>query len=98
MKKYYALIYDVVDDYVTRRTQFREEHLRLANDLHSRGELLLGGAFTEPADQTLLIFTVEDVSVVENFVKNDPYYRNGLVKQYKIRSWNVVIGNTMENK
>lgn len=89
---YYALIYNVVDDYVVRRTAFRDEHLRLANEANKRGELLLGGAFTDPADKTLLIFHVNDKFVVEEFVKHDPYVINGLVTRWEIRSWNVVIG------
>ncbi|MFA6467701.1 MAG: YciI-like protein [Bacteroidota bacterium] len=90
---YYALIYHVVPDYVTRRTQFREEHLGLANEFVSRGELLLGGAFSDPADTTLLIFRVSDPSVIENFVKNDPYYKNGIVEKWELRPWTVVVGS-----
>ena len=90
---YYALLYDVVADYVVRRTEFREEHLRLANAANKRGELLLGGAFTDPADRTLLIFHVTDKSIIEEFVQHDPYVINGLVKRWEIRRWNVVIGN-----
>jgi hypothetical protein len=40
--KYYLLFYHVVDDYVSRRSAFREEHLRMAWEAHRRGELLLG--------------------------------------------------------
>lgn len=90
--KYYALIYYVVEDYATRRTQYRDEHLRLANEAADRGELALGGAFTEPADRSMLIFTVDDPSVVEQFVQGDPYFRNGLVVRYEVRQWNVVVG------
>ena len=53
---YYVLIYEVVDDYVARRSAFREEHLRLAREAHRRGELLLAGALTDPADRALLVF------------------------------------------
>ena len=89
--KYFALIYYVVDDYVERRTQFREEHLRLANEAVERGALLLGGAFSDPADRSLLVFHVSDRSIVEQFVTNDPYVINGLVLRWEIRPWNVVI-------
>lgn len=90
---YYALIYYVVDDYVNRRTALRDEHLRLANEANKRGELLLGGAFSDPTDRTLLIFHVKEKSVVEDFVKHDPYVINGLVTRWEIRNWNVVIGS-----
>ncbi len=41
---YFALFYHVVDDYVARRAQFREDHLRLADAAHRRGELVLADA------------------------------------------------------
>ena len=88
---YYALIYSVVDDYMVRRGIFRDEHLRLANEASSRGELILGGAFSNPADQALLIFQVNEISIIEKFVTNDPYVINGLVTKWEIRP-TVVIG------
>ena len=41
---YFALFYDVVDDFAARRSPFRAEHLRLAQEAHRRGELVLAGA------------------------------------------------------
>jgi uncharacterized protein YciI len=91
--QYFALIYDVVDDYVARRAPFREEHIRLAREAHGRGDLLLGGAFAEPADGAMLVFRCESRSVVELFVRADPYVTNGLVSRWRIRPWTVVIGH-----
>ena len=93
---YFAMRYQLVDDYLARRAAFRAEHLDLASKAHARGELLLGGAFSEPADQALLIFRAPDRSVAEAFAKSDPYVRNGLVKSWEVHAWNVVIGNTNE--
>ena len=90
---YYALIYDLIDDYMARRGEFREEHLKLAATSHARGELLMGGAFADPPDHALLIFRAEDRSVPETFVREDPYVINGLVKSWKVRYWTVVVGN-----
>ncbi len=90
---YYALIDHLVDDYLKRRPAYRDDHLRLAREAYGRGELFLGGAFAEPADMALLVFRVPDRSAVEEFVKNDPYVINGLVKRWEIRPWTVVIGN-----
>ena len=88
---YYAVFYDYVPDYMARRGQFREQHLRLARAAHDRGELILGGAFADPADGALIVFRVADKSVVEDFVRADPYIINGLVKKWEIRPWTVVI-------
>jgi uncharacterized protein YciI len=90
---YFALIYDVVDDYAGRRGRFRAEHLAIAAGAHERGELVLAGAFADPTDKALLIFRASDKSVAESFARNDPYVRNGLVKHWEVRAWTVVIGN-----
>ncbi len=91
--KYYALFYDVVADFVSRRAKYREEHLQLAREAHLRGELLLAGALTDPADRALLVFRAPERSVVEDFARNDPYVIRGLVTRWEIRPWAVVIGN-----
>ncbi|WP_448628376.1 YciI-like protein [Geodermatophilus sp. URMC 64] len=86
-----VLEYALVDDYLERRAALREEHLRLAKDAHERGELLLAGALPDPYDRALLIWTAPR-EVVERFVEQDPYVQHGLVKDWTIRDWNVVIG------
>ena len=86
------LQYDVVDNYVERRAPYRDQHLELAQEAHKRGELLLAGAFADPADGAALVFTADDVSLVERFVAVDPYVKAGLVKSWKARKWAVVVG------
>jgi uncharacterized protein YciI len=93
---YYALFYDVVENFPARRMAYREEHLRLVQEAHGRGELLLAGALTEPVDSALLIFRATGREVVEEFALNDPYVRNGLVTRWEVRSWAVVVGNLPE--
>lgn len=90
---YFVLIYDVVDDYLARRTAYREQHLRLVREAHARGELLLGGALAEPADRALLIFRTPDRAAVETFARGDPYVNNGLVTRWEVRPWTVVVGD-----
>jgi uncharacterized protein YciI len=82
---------------VSRRAEYREEHLRLAREAQHRGELLLAGALTDPTDRALLVFRAAERSVVEQFARNDPYVTKGLVTQREIRSWAVVIGNEPPN-
>jgi uncharacterized protein len=89
---YYALFYDVTEDYMERRPHYRDEHLQLAREAHQRGELVLAGAFSDPPDRALLVFRAPHRSVVETFVANDPYVQNGLVARWEIRDWTVVIG------
>ncbi|HET6584506.1 MAG TPA: YciI-like protein [Nannocystaceae bacterium] len=88
----FALIYELVDDYLERRTALRAEHLGLARAAVERGELRLGGAFADPADTALLVFEGTDAAVAESFATSDPYVREGLVKSWRVRPWTVVVG------
>jgi len=58
-----------------------------------RGEVVLAGALADPADRALIVFRSNDESVAEAFARKDPYVINGLVKRWKVRRWNVVVGN-----
>jgi len=89
---WWLLQYDLVDDYLARRSAFRDEHLGLASAAHERGELVLAGAFADPADGAALVFRGPDRSVAEDFARADPYVRNGLVTTWRVREWSVVIG------
>ena len=89
---YWLVFYDLVDDYLERRTPLREEHLGLARAAHERGEMVFGGALAEPADQAVIVFRGDDSSAAEAFVAADPYVREGLVASWRIRAWTVVIG------
>ncbi|TFW20790.1 hypothetical protein E4L96_09815 [Massilia arenosa] len=90
---HYALFYDYAPDYLARRAEFRNAHLKLAWASHARGEFQLGGVLAEPVDGALLVFRAETPQVVEDFVKADPYVANGLVTGWRIRPWMTVAGS-----
>ena len=69
-------------------------HVGLARAAHERGELALASALTDPADRALLVWATEDRAVVEAFAANDPYVRHGLVREWRVRSRNVVVGDS----
>lgn len=89
---YFALTYEVVDDFVNKRTPFRPAHIAGVREAHARGELIMAGALGEPAG-ALLVFRGADKSVAENFAKADPYVNEGLVTKWQVRPWTVVVGN-----
>ena len=88
--KYFALIYDVVGDFIGRRGEFRQVHLALVREAHERGELPLAGALGDPPDGALLVFLAPSGAVAEEFAKHDPYVVNGLVTRWQVRPWTVV--------
>jgi uncharacterized protein len=90
---HYLLFYDVVEDYVERRTPFRGAHLLHARAAHDRGELILGGALADPVDGAVLLFRGSSPAVAEQFARADPYVRNGLVAAWRVREWTTVVGD-----
>ena len=70
----------------------RSEHLDLARAAFERGELVLAGALTDPADRAVLVWSTVDRDPIVAFVEADPYVRNGLVRSWTIRPWTVVVG------
>lgn len=89
---YTILFYTTVDDYVARRAPYREEHLALAEAAHARGELVMAGALADPPDGAVLVFRGDSPGVAEDFARRDPYVVNGLILEWKVRPWTVVIG------
>jgi len=90
---YFVLRYDeVVDNYVTRRAPYRDEHLRLLRDAHTRGEVVMAGAVGATPDGAIIIFRAETPEVAEAFVRSDPYVTNGLIVTWRVQPWNVVVG------
>lgn len=89
---HYLLFYDYGPDYLERRGQFRAEHLQLAWAACERGELVLGGAYADPADGGVLLFKGDSPAAAEQFAAADPYVRNGLVRSFRVRTWTTVVG------
>ena len=94
---HYLLFYETSQDYITRRKEFRDEHLALAWKSVKKGELILGGAYNDPVDGALLLFKGNSPEVVYEFVKADPYIKNGLVTRWSVREWTTVVGEDAES-
>lgn len=93
--KHYLLFYEFVDDFATKRAKFRESHLDKVSAAFKRGEILLAGALTDPLDAGVVLFQSETPAEAEAFVKADPYFINGLVRNWRVREWATVVGQRM---
>ena len=89
---YYILFYKTIENYLEKRIPFRDEHLALAQSAHENGSLVMAGALAEPVDGAVLVFKGDGPEVAEEFAKYDPYVLNGLIPEWEVRPWNVVIG------
>lgn len=89
---HYLLTYELASDYLDRRAQFRDAHLRLAWGQAEQGSLLLGGAVGEPISSALLLFT--NAEAASDFANSDPYVQNGLVRSWRVDPWHTVVGQS----
>jgi uncharacterized protein YciI len=88
---YFALLYDVVDQFTERRAPFREAHLRLVRAAHARAEIFMAGAIGEPPEGALLVFRGDTAAVAEDFARNDPYVLEHVVTHWRALPWHVVV-------
>ena len=89
----YLLLYDYSPEYLERRGEFRTEHLTQGCDAQSKGQLVLAGAFANPADGAVFHFRGDSPAAAEEFARSDPYVRNGLVTRWQVREWITVVGD-----
>ena len=90
--KHFLLFYEFVPDYLERRVPLRSQHFEFARAAQARGELILGGALSDPIDSGVLLFVGQSHAVAERFAKEDPYVRSGLVSTWRVREWITVVG------
>ena len=105
--KYQVLFYDYVPNILEKRDPYRSAHFKHVMKLVDKGSLQLGGAWGVDGDEEFQDFgnkVVDGACVVfkgmtreeiVKFVKEDPYFVNGLISGYRIRPWTVVVGAVM---
>ena len=94
---HYLLFYEAGPDYAERRAPFRAAHLEHARAAVARGELVLGGAYGNPADGAVLLFRGDSPEIAERFAQRDPYVTNDVVKKWYVREWTTVVGAGAES-
>ena len=90
---HFLLFYELSPDYLERRGSCREEHLALTWEAVERGDLVLGGALSDPADRAVLLFQGDGPAAAEAFARADPYVTQGLVERWEVRPWTTVVGH-----
>ncbi|CAM9408960.1 unnamed protein product [Choristocarpus tenellus] len=89
-----ALVYSFVDGMLEKRTPHRSEHLDLLNKMTNDGTCLMGGAFADPCDGSVVFFSSRDKA--QEFLESDPYFRYDLVTSYQIRDYMAVTGSLLK--
>ena len=78
-----------------RRGPVRPLHLQHAGRYVQSGHLVLGGACPPEVKDAVLVFKGLDKAAVEGFAKDDPYVTKGLVEEWRVKEWSVVVGSAM---
>ena len=92
IKKLYVLEYKYVENIVEKRAPIRGAHLEYANKFVNENILVAGGALVPTFAKGMLLFRTNDIEVVNNFAKNDPYVQKGLVTNFEVSEWSVAVG------
>lgn len=88
---YQVLTYDYVPDILERRGAYRADHLAHARAAKQRGDLVNVGALGSPPRGALLVFTQDAADQAADFAAADPYVVAGLVTDYRVEPWTVVV-------
>ncbi|KAJ1675095.1 hypothetical protein EV182_001947 [Spiromyces aspiralis] len=75
--QYMVTAYDFKDsDAINRRMAAREQHLKVAGEMHSAKRLVYGGAILSDEGKMVgstLVYEADSIDEVRELVKNDPY-------------------------
>lgn len=95
---YFAVQY-TYDDRTSVRDRVRPEHRRYLGGLVDRGVLLCSGPYAGPTEGTatepdgaLLLFSADSAAHLEPVLDADPFAREGLVADRRVRPWQPVLG------
>ncbi len=84
-----VMLYEVAADGLPKARIHFEAHRARLDEFHARGVLLMAGAFANPAEGAMGIFTTREAA--EEFVADDPFVVNGVVSKWSLREWNEVL-------
>jgi len=85
---HWLLFYDYVEDIVDRRAPHRPEHRAYATRWKDEGRIVMAGAVGDPPHGAVFVFADEGAA---EFARDDPYVKAGLVTDWRVEPWNVVV-------
>lgn len=89
-ESYHLLLYDYVEDILERRAPYREEHLERIATEGEAGSVAMAGPLGDPPRGAAILFKGVDQNAVEEFAREDPHVRAGLVPTWRVERWLVL--------
>ena len=91
----YVLFYTPADDVMSKAPAHFPAHSERIEQFAERGTLLMVGTFGDPqAEGSMSIFTTREAA--EDFVSDDPFVLNGVVRSWEIREWDEILARRPE--
>ncbi len=78
----------------TREQPFWDEHAAFIDQLVADGFILMGGPLVDEGGMphgALLIVNAEDENEVREKLKNDPWFKQGILKLESVKRWEIFI-------
>jgi uncharacterized protein YciI len=86
----HVLFYESAPDVLSKAPAQFPAHKARLDDFHARGTLLMVGTFGDPqAEGSMAVFTTR--AAAEEFVAEDPFVLNGVVRAWHVREWNEIL-------
>mmetsp|Transcript_4094 Transcript_4094/g.9857 ORF Transcript_4094/g.9857 Transcript_4094/m.9857 type:complete len:156 (+) Transcript_4094:211-678(+) len=89
----FLLRYDYIPEVLEKRGPHRAEHIALAQKFIEEGTCLSGGPTGDVGGEvpTGALFVFADADAAKSYAENDPYVSNGIVTNYSVEEWTVVV-------
>lgn len=72
--------------------EIRPVHRQYLASLKEKGQLAASGPFTDDTG-ALIVYEAGSREEAEKLLQGDPFHKNGIFLEWKIRPWNTVIAN-----
>lgn len=91
----FVLMFRYVED-AALVSEHRPEHREYLQTFLERGELLAAGPLGEPGPAGgLLLLQVESADRVEEILKGDPFYTQGVITEHMVQEWTLAFGSEL---
>jgi uncharacterized protein YciI len=85
----FVVLYESADDVLSRAPVHFPAHKARLDAFHERGDLVMVGTFGDPQAQcSMAVFRSREAA--EEFVREDPFVLNGVVRAWQLREWNEI--------
>jgi uncharacterized protein len=86
----FVVLYESADDVISKAPAHFPAHKARLDAFHERGDLVMVGTFGDPqAEGSMAVFRSREAA--EEFVREDPFVLNGVVRAWQLREWNEIL-------